>query len=171
MSVEARRLSEVHPLTRVMATLASAATAIACIALVGMTLVEAWQVFARYVLNDSPSWTEPVALLLMSAAMMFGAAAGVRSESHFGFFIALHVAPPKVRRVLVTLSRLIVMGVGPVLAFWGAALLVDDWTVPMAGAPLPQGLVFLPIGAGGALIALFALERLLSGAPAPTIEH
>jgi TRAP-type C4-dicarboxylate transport system permease small subunit len=31
----------------------------------------------------------------------------------------------------------------------------------MAGAPLPQGLVFLPFSVGGALIALFAIERLL----------
>jgi TRAP-type C4-dicarboxylate transport system permease small subunit len=171
MSVEARRLSEVHPLTRVMATLASIATAVACLSLVGMTLVEAWQVYARYVLNNSPSWTEPVVLLMMSMAMMFGAAAGVRSESHFGFFIALHVAPPKVRIVLLGIARLVVFAIGSVLAFWGAVLLVDDWQTPMAGAPLPQGLVFLPIGLGGVLMSLFALERLFSGAPSPSIGH
>ena len=160
-----------HRLSRVMAALASSATALACVALVGMTLVEAWQVYARYVLNNSPSWTEPVALLLMSVAMMFGAAAGVRSESHFGFFIALHVAPPKVRLVLLSVSRLVVTAIGLVLAFWGTVLLLDDWGTPMAGAPLPQGLVFLPIGLGGLLIALFALERLFTGAPAPTVGH
>jgi TRAP-type C4-dicarboxylate transport system permease small subunit len=154
-----------------MAALASSATALACVALVGMTLVEAWQVYARYVLNNSPSWTEPVALLLMSVAMMFGAAAGVRSESHFGFFIALHVAPPKVRLVLLGVTRLVVTAIGLVLAFWGTVLLLDDWGTPMAGAPLPQGLVFLPIGLGGLLIALFALERLFTGAPAPTVGH
>ena len=160
-----------HRLSQVMAALASSATALACVALVGMTLVEAWQVYARYVLNNSPSWTEPVALLLMSVAMMFGAAAGVRSESHFGFFIALHVAPPKVRLVLLGVTRLIVTAIGLVLAFWGTVLLLDDWGTPMAGAPLPQGLVFLPIGLGGLLIALFALERLFTGAPAPTVGH
>src|SRR5215468_353987 len=80
-----------------LSVVARCATAVACMALIVMTLVEAWQVYARYVLNDSPSWTEPVALLLMSAAMMFGAANGVRSESHFGFFLALHVSPPRVR--------------------------------------------------------------------------
>ena len=160
-----------HRLSRVMAALASTATALACVALVGMTLVEAWQVYARYVLNNSPSWTEPVALLLMSVAMMFGAAAGVRSESHFGFFIALHVAPPKVRLVLLGVTRLIVTAIGLVLAFWGTVLLLDDWGTPMAGAPLPQGLYFLPIGAGGALITLFALERLVSAAPPPSPEH
>lgn len=163
--------AQARPLSKVMDKLASGAIVVACCALVGMTLVEAWQVFARYVLNDSPSWTEPVALLLMSSTMMFGAAAGVRSESHFGFFIALHVAPPRVRVVLLSVTRLIVIAIGLVLAFWGAVLLMDDWSIPMAGAPLPQGLVFLPIGLGGALIALFAFERLLSGAPAPKAEH
>jgi TRAP-type C4-dicarboxylate transport system permease small subunit len=41
----------------------------------------------------------------------------------------------------------------------------------MAGAPLPSGLMFLPIGLGGALISLFALERLITAAPAPSVEH
>ena len=155
----------------VSALLARVATWVACASLIGMTLVEAWQVFARYVLNDSPVWTEPVALLLMSAAMMFGAANGVRSESHFGFFLALHVSPPRIRALLLALARLIVAAIGAVLAFWGAVLLADGWSIPMAGAPLPQGLYFLPIGVGGALIAVFAVERLITAAPAPSLEH
>jgi TRAP-type C4-dicarboxylate transport system permease small subunit len=165
MAVAVRRLNALT------AALANAATAVACVSLVGMTLVEAWQVYARYVLNDSPSWTEPVVLLLMSATMMFGAAAGVRSESHFGFFITLHLAPPKVRVVLLAISRLVIIAIGGVLGFWGFVLMADDWRIPMAAAPLPQGLVFLPIALGGVLIALFGLERLLSGAPAPSLEH
>jgi TRAP-type C4-dicarboxylate transport system permease small subunit len=153
------------------AALARGATVVACISLVGMTLVEAWQVFARYVLNDSPVWAEPIVLLLMSAAMMFGAAAGVRSESHFGFFLALHVAPPRLRAVLLAIARLVVTVIGAMLAFWGTVLLVDGWAIPMAGAPLPQGLYFLPIGLGGALIVVFALERLISAAPAAFTER
>lgn len=153
-------------LTSVSSALAQGAIAIACISLAGMTLIEAWQVFARYVLNDSPVWAEPVVLLLMSAAMMFGAAAGVRSESHFGFFLALHVSPPKIRAALLAIGRILVTLIGAVLATWGTVLAIDGWTIPMAGAPLPQGLYFLPIGLGGALIAVFALERLLRGEPA-----
>jgi TRAP-type C4-dicarboxylate transport system permease small subunit len=110
-------------------------------------------------------------LLMMSVAMMFGAAAGVRAEAHFGFFVAVHVAPPRVRAVLLGVSRLIVFAIGAVLAFWGTVLLVDGWSIPMAGAPLPQGLFFLPIGLGGALISVFALERLLTAAPAAYAEH
>lgn len=152
--------------------IAKCIVAIACMALIAMTLVEAWQVFARYVLNDSPSWTEPVALLLMSAAMMFGAAVGVRNEAHFGFFLLVHVASPPVRAVLVGIARLIIIAIGLLLAYWGGVLLMDGWDVRMAGAPLPQGLYFLPICLGGALIALFAFERLLvAPAVAPRGEH
>ena len=83
-----------------LARLARAATVVAGAALLGMAATEAWQVFARYVLNDSPGWTEPVALLLLNTAMSLGAAAGVRSWSHFGFFILVHNVPPATQRVL-----------------------------------------------------------------------
>ncbi len=155
-----------------LARLAQCAIALACAALIAMTLVEGWQVFARYVLNNSPSWTEPVALLLMSAAMMFGAAVGVRNEAHFGFFLLVHVVPPPARTVLVGVARFVVIAIGLLLAYWGGVLLMDGWDVRMAGAPLPQGLYFLPICVGGVLIALFAFERLLvAPAGVPRGEH
>jgi TRAP-type C4-dicarboxylate transport system permease small subunit len=145
--------------------LSSAAIVVAGGALVGMALVEVWQVFARYVMNDSPSWTEPVALLLMSTAMMFGAAAGVRASRHFGFFIVVEHARPSVQRVLRLVARLIATGVGVMFAVWGGQMLFDAWDFPMAGAPLPQGIVFLPMCLGGALIALFSIEQLVSPPP------
>jgi len=139
---------------------ARAALWIAGAALVVMATVEFWQVFARYVLNDSPSWTEPVALLAMKWAMMLGAAAGVRAEAHFGFFILVQQAPPAIGRALVALSRLVILATGALLAAWGAVLAQDGWDVPMAGVGLPEGAGYLPVATGGALIALFALGAL-----------
>jgi TRAP-type C4-dicarboxylate transport system permease small subunit len=149
-------------LSRLSHALDRAALGIACAALAGMALVEGWQVFARYVLNDSPSWTEPVALVCMSTAMMFGAAVGVRADAHFGFFIGVELAPAPLRRVLRILARLIAAAIGALLALWGTELLVDGWSVPMAGAPLPQSVVYLPIALGGALITFFSLEKAAS---------
>ncbi len=63
------------------------------------------------------------------------------------------------------------MAIGCLLAYWGGELLVDGWDVRMAGAPLPQGLFFLPICVGGALIVVFALERLVTAPlPAPALS-
>jgi len=141
--------------------LARAAIGIAGVALVAMAGIQAWQVFARYVLNDPPSWTEPLALLCMSTTMMFGAAAGVHAGRHFGFFIVVERARPQMRRLMQLVARLIATAVGVLFALWGGEMMIDAWDYQIAGAPLPQGIMFLPLCLGGVLIATFSIEQLL----------
>lgn len=138
-----------------------AAIAIACIGLLGMAIVQGWQVFARYVLNNSPSWTEPLALLFMSTTMMFGAATGVRASRHFGFYILVETSAPTMRLVLLTFARLVALGIGLMLAIWGGQMAFESWDYSIAGAPLPHGIIYMPMCLGGALIALFSLEHLI----------
>ncbi|HEX8901038.1 TRAP transporter small permease [Vitreimonas sp.] len=145
--------------------LAKAAIAIAATSLCVLVLVLAWQVIGRYALNDSPGWTEPVALILMSVAALFGAAVAVRRESHFNFPTLVESAPAPLRVALKALARLIALGFGAALAFYGGYLMLDSWDIPMAGAPAPEGLAYIGVCLGGALIALFALERLIAGDP------
>ena len=144
-----------------MKALARAAIGIAGVALVAMAGIQAWQVFARYVLNDPPSWTEPLALLCMSTTMMFGAAAGVHAGRHFGFFIVVERARPQMRRLMQLVARLIATAVGVLFALWGGEMMIDAWDYEIAGAPLPQGIMFLPLCLGGVLIAIFSIEQLL----------
>lgn len=145
-----------------LAPLARMAIGVAGVALIAMAGIQAWQVFARYVLNDAPSWTEPLALLCMSTTMMFGAAAGVHSRRHFGFFIAVEHAPPRLRRLMQLVARVIAALVGILFALWGGDMMIDSWDYEIAGAPLPQGIMFLPLCLGGVLIAVFSLEQLMS---------
>jgi TRAP-type C4-dicarboxylate transport system permease small subunit len=144
-----------------LAPLARFTVTVAGIALIAMAAIQVWQVFARYVLNDPPSWTEPLALLCMSTVMMFGAAAGVYAGRHFGFFIAVEHARPVLRRVMLFVARAIAAAIGLMLALWGGEMMIDSWDYQIAGAPLPQGVVFMPLCLGGALIAVFAAEQLL----------
>lgn len=153
-----------------MAHLALGCTVIAGTALLGIALVQLWQVVARYVLNDSPGWTEPVTLLLLGTAMMFAAAAGVRSNAHFGFFVLLHALPARAQRVLLAISALVAAALGLLLAVCGAQLVAGDWTVAMPGTRLPQGMLYLPLCAGGFLMALFALERTATVLRAPATD-
>lgn len=135
---------------------------IACLGLIGMAIVQGWQVFARYVLNDSPSWTEPLALLFMSTTMMFGAATGVRASRHFGFYILVETSAPTVQAILLTFARLVALAIGLMLAIWGGHLAAESWDYSIAGAPLPQGMVYMPMCLGGALIALFSIEHMIT---------
>ena len=147
-----------HP---ALAALARAALLAAGVALVAMAAVEAWQVFARYVLNDSPGWTEPLALFLLNTAMSLGAGAGVRLRSHFGFFMLAQSAPPAIGRALDVFAILVVAALGAVIVVWGFELLADGWGIAMAGTSLPQSAAYLPMSIGGALMCVFALERLV----------
>jgi TRAP-type C4-dicarboxylate transport system permease small subunit len=152
-------------LSAVLDPVAAATVAVAGISIIGMAIVEGWQVFARYVLNSAPSWTEPMALFFMGTTMMFGAAAGVRSSRHFGFFILVESARPRARRALRIFANLIAAGTGLMLAAWGGEMMIDAWDYRMAGAPMPQGLAYMPLCLGGALIALFAIERIFVPLP------
>ena len=164
------------PFSRVLDQVARGVVALAGLSILGMACVEAWQVFARYVLNASPSWTEPVALFFMSTTMMFGASLGVRTNRHFGFFSLVESASPAVRRGLQVFARSIAVAIGLMLAGWGGEMMIDAWDYSMAGAPFPQGMVYLPLCVGGALIAIFGVEQIVApdirlSDPQPQPQH
>lgn len=150
--------------------LADAVVALAALALVGLVAVQGWQVFARYVLNDSPSWTEPVTLALLTSAMAFGAAAGVHNDRHFAFTLLADIAPPALRRALFVFTKLTIALLGAVLAWWSFALFAGGMDVRTAGAPFPETLPYAPVALGGALMAIFALARCFAGPPMPAVE-
>jgi len=130
--------------------------------LVAMTAAVFWQVIGRYILNASPSWTEPLSLLLMSWFILLGAAVGVREGMHLGFEIGLHFASPPVRRAMEITTHVLVMGFGGAMAWYGWDLAMGTWSAKMAGIDLPQGVDYLPLVGGGFLICLFSFERLLT---------
>ena len=158
-----QRPSFSHALDR----LESACLAGAGLTLVSIALLQAWQVFGRYVLNASPGWTEPVALILMGLTVMLGAAVAVRHESHFRFGMIAEGGTPARRAALTLMARVIAAACGLLMAVYGTQLMLDDWAVPMAGAGLPSGLRFLGLALGGLLIPIFAVERIVGGGPKP----
>jgi TRAP-type C4-dicarboxylate transport system permease small subunit len=148
-------------LHRLLSALSTAALWLSAAGLVAMTAAVAWQVFGRYALNDTPSWTEPISLLLMSWFILLGAAVGVRENFHLGLDIVRFFAPGRVARVMDGISLLAIAGFGIAMSWFGSTLVVGTWsaTIPVLG--IPGGVDYLPLVVGGALIALFALERLV----------
>ncbi|MGL5734728.1 MAG: TRAP transporter small permease, partial [Beijerinckiaceae bacterium] len=113
--------------SRFLTPVANAALWLSAAGLVLMTIFVAWQIFGRYVLNDSPSWTEPGSLLLMSWFIVLGAAVGVREGDHLGFDIGLHYASPPVRKAMQTLTYGLVIAFGIAMAVYGGELAAGTW--------------------------------------------
>lgn len=129
--------------------------------LVAMTGIVAWQIFGRYVLNNTPSWSEPLALHLMSWFILLGAAVGVRESVHLGLDLLHHMSSPSVRRAMDMISLTLITGFGIAMAAYGAKLAIGTWNARIPVLGWPGGVDFFPLIAGGALIAIFACERLL----------
>ncbi|MHC1550766.1 TRAP transporter small permease [Phyllobacterium sp. K27] len=129
--------------------------------LVLMTALVVYQVFSRFVLNSSPSWTETSAIMVMSWFIFLGAAIGVREKFHLGFDVLLYVLPKGSKVALRTISDVVVLSFSLGMVWYGGKLVALTWksTIPSLG--LPGGFDYLPLVAGGLLIGLFSLERIV----------
>jgi TRAP-type C4-dicarboxylate transport system permease small subunit len=155
-------------LARLLGLLSTLSLWAAGIGLVAMTGFVAWQVFCRYVLNDSPSWTEPGAVLLMSWFIFLGAAVGVRENFHLGFDVLLYVLPRSGKRVLRMISDVVIFVFGIGMVWYGSQLVALTWNTTLPSLGVTGAHDYFPVVGGGALIVLFAAERIvkrLSGMP------
>ena len=144
----------------------------ACIARYGMyfsvaglfviVAIVAYQVFGRYVLNDSPTWAENLALVLILYVTLIGAAAGVRDAGHIGMESLLVLLPegPRVK---------IEMVIHVLVAIFGAAMVYNGWILGVSVAPyklaninLSEAVRYVPLVISGALIILFSIEHFIA---------
>ncbi|ODT08711.1 MAG: C4-dicarboxylate ABC transporter permease [Mesorhizobium sp. SCN 65-20] len=138
----------------------TAALYLAGAGLVLMTVFVAWQVFCRYVLNNSPSWTEPGAVMLMSWFIFLGAAVGVRENNHMGFDVLLYVLPPSAKKWLRMISDVVILGFGAGMVWYGSGLVSLTWNTVLPALNISGGWDYIPVVVGGFLVMLFALERI-----------
>ena len=146
---------------RVLNALSMASLYIAGLFLVIMTLFVGWQVFTRYVLNWSNAWTEPAAIMLMSWFIFLGSAVGIRENYHLGFDVLLYVLPKGGKKYLRTISDLVVLAFAFGMVVYGMQLVLLSWAARMPTLGIPEGAKYIPLVAGGVLIVLFSIERIV----------
>lgn len=133
----------------------------AAFGLVLMTVIIGWQVFGRYVLNSTPSWSEQAALTLMIWYVALAAAAGVRHGFHIRIVALEEAVPPAVRKWMQVTSNTIVGLCGAAMFIWGGELVLRTWSHVVPSLGIPRGLTYLALPISGALMALFAFEQVL----------
>ncbi len=155
------RPAEPGVIGRTLSAVSTASLYIAGTGLVVMSVIVLWQVFLRYVLNHSNAWTELTAILIMSWFIFLGAAVGVRENYHLGFDVLLYVLPPGSKKILRSISDVVVLAFAFGMVWYGIALMRLQWSEVMPALGISGAFRYLPLAAGGALIALFSLERLV----------
>jgi TRAP-type C4-dicarboxylate transport system permease small subunit len=149
-------------LTRFNAALAKFCMVVAVIGLCTIVVCVLLQVFGRYVLNDTPTWAEALALVLVLWVTMFGAAVGVRDAGHIGMESLLVWVSEEKRRWLEMLIHLLSGLFGAMMAWQGTVLAesVMGYKIPTLG--IPEGFNHLPVAAAGVMIVLFSIEHIIA---------
>ncbi len=134
---------------------------LAGIALVAMTLMFAWLVYGRYVMNDTPTWVEQVSHLLLMVIAFLGAAVGVRQDTHLSVVIFRSIVPSWVRTCFVFITDILMAGFGGMMFWYGLELTRFKWNSLIPLIQVPEGLRSLPLTICGALVFLFSISHLL----------
>jgi TRAP-type transport system small permease protein len=148
--------------TRLCATLSKICLALAVIGLIGVILCVQWRVIGRYVFNDTPTWAEALAMLLVLFVTAFGVAVGVRDAGHIGLESMVALLPDTWRHRIEVLIHLLVGSFGGLMVYGGWQWMVAKWGEKKPMLPVPDGIDYLPVVIAGALIVLFSIEHILA---------
>lgn len=139
---------------------------IAGTAIVTMTVIFAWLVFGRYVLNDTPTWVEQVSLLLIMVIAFIGGAAGVNHNTHLSVNIFRSMVPNWLRTIFVIVTDVAMLVFGAMMFLYGMELTRFKWNTLIPLIDVSEGFRSLPLTVCGLLVFLFStghLIRLLLG--------
>jgi TRAP-type transport system small permease protein len=148
--------------TRFCAALSRLALGCAVVLLLLVIVCVQWQVFGRYVMNDTPTWAEALAMLLVLFVTAFGLAVGVRDAGHIGLESMVALLPAVWRRRAELLIHALVGLFGALMVSGGWTWASAKWGEKKAMLPVPDGIDYVPIMIAGVLIVLFSIEHILA---------
>lgn len=148
--------------TRLCAALSRGCLALSVVLLLVVVLSVQYQVFGRYVLNDTPTWAEALAMLLVLYVTAFGAAVGVRDGNHVGFDTVVQWLPKRMHCAVEVTAHGLVAVFGALMAHSGWRWSVAKWNEvkPMLG--VPDAVDYFPLVIAGVLIVMFSIEHMLA---------
>jgi TRAP-type C4-dicarboxylate transport system permease small subunit len=126
-----------------------------------------WQVFGRYVLGHSPSWTEELCGMLFVWMSMIGGAACLRSGHHLAIGALVDAVPARVRvamlwvRDAAMLAAFVVLGI----ASYRFAAMNSDQESPSLDVPLTVH--YSAVLVGTVLMAILLLISRRANGPIP----
>jgi TRAP-type C4-dicarboxylate transport system permease small subunit len=141
----------------------------ACLVIAGaclviITLIIPWGVFTRYVLNSASSWPEPMAVLLMIWFSFMSAAVCYREGLHIGVKVIPDALGGAARVAIGVVIEICMAVTNVFMLWWGTKLVATTWYQAISDFPgYSVGMSYLPVPLGGAIVALFVIERLWTG--------
>jgi TRAP-type C4-dicarboxylate transport system permease small subunit len=151
-----------HWYSRLCGRLSKISLVLAILGLAGIILSVQIQVFGRYVLNDTPTWAEALALQLVLYVTALGVAVGVRDAGHIGLESLVSLLPESMRLKLEILIHLLVALFGGIMVQSGMLWTRMKWGELDPMLQLPVGIDYLSLVIAGVLIVMFSFEHIVA---------
>ena len=148
--------------TKFCAALSKISLVLAVVGLLSVVLCVQWQVFGRYVLNDTPTWAEALAMLIVLFVTAFGLGVGVRDAGHIGMESLIVLLPEKWRMRLELLIHTLVAVFGYLMVQSGWMWASAKWQEKKPMLPVPDGIDYGPVVIAGGLIFIFSIEHIVA---------
>ncbi len=148
--------------TRFCATLSKLSLMLAVAGLMVLIGCVQYQVVGRYVFNDTPTWAEAVALLLVLYITALGLAVGVRDAGHIGMDSIVSLLPERLRLKLEILIHVLVGVFGALMAYNGYLWAALKWDDQKPLLPIPSSMDYVPLIIAGVLVVLFTIEHVIA---------
>ncbi|MFM7004262.1 MAG: TRAP transporter small permease [Limnohabitans sp.] len=148
--------------TKFCAALSKISLVLAVIGLLSVVLCVQWQVIGRYIFNDTPTWAESLAMLIVLFVTAFGLGVGVRDAGHIGMESLIVLLPEKWRLRLELLIHALVASFGFMMVQSGWMWASAKWQEKKPMLPVPDGIDYVPVIIAGALIFIFSIEHILA---------
>ncbi len=134
---------------------------ISALGLIIMTLIITWQIFDRYVLNDTPNWSEKLSLFIMNWYVFLAIAVGVHEKFHLGLVFLSNMTKGIFKKIIET-SIYGILGIFSIYMIKYGIMLIQETsthTIPSLG--ISTAWSYLPLPISGILILLFSIEHLI----------
>ena len=148
--------------TRFCAVLSKASLMLAVAGLIAIIVCVQYQVIGRYVFNDTPTWAEALALLLVLYVTALGVAVGVRDAGHIGLESLVSLLPEAWRLRMELLIHALVGLFGAIMAVSGWQWTTLKWSDMKPMLHVPVGMDYFSLVLAGVLMVLFSAEHFIA---------
>ena|SRR5690606_39276238 len=120
-----------------------------------MTLIISYQVLSRFGLNYTPTWIQPLSLLLMVWIGFIGIAIGIQDNSHIKINLFVSKMPKKVQVVLNYVQRLLAILFGFFMLIEGSKFSLSMMNSQISGLGVPSAILYGVVPVAGLLVIVY----------------